>query len=275
MKKMILVLGLVVVIAGCRTKSSAQSNIVAKVGSYTITMGDLEQKVANMPPYTKQFYSTPQGKKQLLDDMVNRLLLVNAALQQGLDKKPDIKAKIKDATYDILSKAAVDSFMGRAITVTDKEIADYYTSHQTQFNTPELFHAKRIVIRTQKGAEQIYGKLRLKKMTFDNAVKAYSTDVPTRPSNGDIGFFTKDAFGSEVAKALSGLRPDGVTRPIRTTTGWAIYLLVEKRLPVSMNLEQVKNNIRRMLEQQKQGEAINNLEKKLRNKNKVIIYARF
>ncbi len=275
MRKMILGLGLVVIIAGCHTKSPAQSNIAAKVGSYTITMNDLQQKMMNMPPYTRRFYSTPQGKKQLLDDMVNRLLLVDAARQQGLDKKPDIKAKIKDATYDILSKAAVDSLMGRVITVTDKNVANYYTSHQTQFNTPELFHAKRIVVRTRKDAEHIYSKLRLKKVTFDNAVKAYSIDVSTRPSNGDMGFFTKDAFGGEVATALSGLKPNGLTRPIRTTTGWAIYMLVEKRPPVSMSLGQVRDNIRAMIEQQRQSDAINTLEKELRSQNKVTIYAHF
>ncbi|MGC9027939.1 MAG: SurA N-terminal domain-containing protein, partial [bacterium] len=154
MRKIILGLVMILVTVGCRAKSPAQSNIAAKVGSYTITMSDLEQKVMNMPPYTRQFYSTPQGKKQLLDEMIKRQLLVAAAIKQGLDKKPDIKAKIKDATYDILSRAEIDSLMGKSITVTDKEITDYYSSHQTQFNTPELFHAKRIVLKTQKDAEQ-------------------------------------------------------------------------------------------------------------------------
>ena len=277
MKKLMLGLGLALILAfaGCRTKSPAQSTIAAKVGNYTITMSDLEQKVMNMPPYTRQFYSTPQGKKQLLDEMIKRLLLVNAAIKQGLDKKSDVKAKIRDAKYDILSKAALDSLAGKSMTVTDKEITDYYNGHQTQFNTPEMFHAKRIVFKTQKDVELVYNKLRQKKIAFENAVKEYSVDVFTKSNNGDMGFFTKDAFGSEVAKALSVLKPNEFTKPFKTSSGWAIYMLIEKRPPTSMKLEQVKDNIRRMLEQQKQGEAVNNLEKELRNKNKVTIYAHF
>jgi len=200
---------------------------------------------------------------------------VAAAIKLGLDKKSDIKAKIEDAKYNILAKAAVDSLVGKSITVTDKEITDYYNDHQAQFNTPEMFHAKRIVFKTQKDAEQVYSKLCQKRITFDNAVKEYSTDVFTKSNNGDMGFFTKDAFGSEVAKALSIVKPNKFTKPFKMDTGWAIYMLVEKRSPVSMKLEQVKDNIRRMLEQRKQEDAINNLEKELQDKNKVTIYAQF
>ncbi|MGC8579916.1 MAG: hypothetical protein ACP5MB_07660 [bacterium] len=54
-----------------------------------------------------------------------------------------------------------------------------------------------------------------------------------------------------------------------------IYMLVEKRPPVSMKLDQVKDNIRHMLEQKRQQDAVKNFEKELRNKNKVTIYTHF
>ncbi len=74
---------------------------------------------------------------------------------------------------------------------------------------------------------------------------------------------------------LTFLKPNEFTKPIKTNAGWMIYMLVEKRPPVSMKLDQVKDNIRHMLEQKRQQDAVKNFEKELRNKNKVTIYTHF
>lgn len=64
---------------------------------------------------------------------------------------------------------------------------------------------------------------------FEKAAKESSNDEATARLGGDLGWFAGDAYGTQVGKALEGMKKGDVSQPFRTEAGWHIVQLVDTR----------------------------------------------
>src|SRR5687768_5965185 len=71
------------------TKDQAEQPI-AKVGETTITVGEFADRLASQSPYLRARYSSPERKREFLDNMVCFELLAIEAQKRGLDKQPEV-----------------------------------------------------------------------------------------------------------------------------------------------------------------------------------------
>src|SRR5690349_16839339 len=67
------------------TKEQAAEPI-AKVGATTITVGEFADRLSSQSPYLRARYSSPERKREFLDNMVRFELLAIEAEKRGLDK---------------------------------------------------------------------------------------------------------------------------------------------------------------------------------------------
>jgi peptidyl-prolyl cis-trans isomerase C len=91
-------------LTGCKGKTETgtatapvkkQGEVIAEVNGDTITTGDFQKELENLPPYLKPMADTAEGKKELLDTMVVRELILQQARKDGLDKGPEVAAKLE------------------------------------------------------------------------------------------------------------------------------------------------------------------------------------
>jgi len=94
--------GLALVVGGCdRPKvSSSGPAVAARVGESVIWVTDVQEEVSRR---VKRGNLVP-AKETLLDDMVQRRLLVDKARQAGLDKDPDLMRSWENLLIGPLSR---------------------------------------------------------------------------------------------------------------------------------------------------------------------------
>ena len=98
------------------------------------------------------------------------------------------------------------------------------------------------------------------------------SEGPTAPRGGDLGLFGRGRMVKEFDEAVFAMKPGGVSDPIRTRFGWHVIKLVERQEERTRPLEEVKENITRMLESRAERQARADMIEALRAKGKVEVY---
>ena len=279
----ILVFALTPLQAEEKNDDSYDALVVAKVGDKEVKYGDLNKWIKMMPPSYQSMFNDPEQMKKLLDRQINNILFSDEAIRLKLDQKPDVKDKIEEFTKGILMQALVEEKVNKNITVSDKEVEEYYTSHQDEFTVPEKIKVSYILIKVdpeakkevneekKAKAEEIVAKARSGE-DFSALAKQYSEDTKTKNKGGVLPFFAKGSKDPEFEKAAFNLKKDEISDPVFTKKGYNIIKLTDKKEGRTKSLKEASNKIRNKLKQKNRNDAIENLLNDLKAKSKVVIY---
>lgn len=81
---------------------------------------------------------------------------------------------------------------------------------------------------TKQQAREVYEELK-KGGDFHAIAKKLSDDPGSKGSGGDLGWTPAGAFTPDFQKEIDGLKPGEMTAPFRTTFGWHIARVIERR----------------------------------------------
>ena len=69
-------------------KEEQKGPYLAKVGTQTITLGDLERDLRNLPEFAQKLFEGTAGKEKFLDEMIKKELLYQEAMKKGTRQGP-------------------------------------------------------------------------------------------------------------------------------------------------------------------------------------------
>ncbi|MDO8527314.1 MAG: peptidylprolyl isomerase [Deltaproteobacteria bacterium] len=279
---------LMVMTAGCGGGSVSSGKTLVDINGKKITEGDLDF-LATLNPNIAAQLSTPFGKKQILDNLVEQDLLYQAARKEGLDQDPKVQAKIDLYKKVILAQAFVEEN-------SVKEAQKYYNDHKNEFDqlklsqilirfaTPQELKASK---KTKSSAvskhseqealalaNQVYDKLK-NGGDFAALAKTYSEDPMGKDQGGSLGFISKDdpkmsrrGFTPLVEKAFT-MKVGEVAGPIKTASGYSVITVTAPAEQAPF--EEVKNQILFKM----RGDMRTTLLSTLKEKNKVVYAKEF
>lgn len=147
------------------------------------------------------------------------------------------------------------SRLRRAITVSDKQVEDQYNSHLQDYRSEEQVRARHILVKPVTAdaageqaalarATQIRKEALKPGADFAALARQYSEDEGSKPSGGDLGFFSRDRMVKEFADAAFALEPGGISEPVRSQFGYHVIKVEEHRPAGQKSLEEVREQIR-------------------------------
>ena len=254
-----LVAGAALVLTGCDQKPADnnaatpaaapvvdKANAVASVNGRYIAkdlLANLEKEIAMRAPGQ----SIP--KEKLIEELVQRELLVQDALQKGLDKSPEVVAQLEEAKKQILTQADVQNFM-KTNPVSDAEIKAEYDSKVGGNNTME-YKARHILVKTEDEAKKIIAELD-KGGDFAKLANKHSLDGKEAQNGGDLGWFVASQMVEPFSKAVVALEKGKYTKaPVQTQFGWHVILREDSRAQTPPPLEAVKDQLAPFLQRKK------------------------
>ncbi len=225
---------------------------VATVNGKPLTQKQVDQFVSLL--VSQGAKDSPQLREQVKQEMIGRMVAVQAAEKAGIDKQASVKQEIELARQGILVRALMADHLKKN-PITDAKIqADYDTIKKEQAGRQE-YKLRHILVKDEKAAQDLIAQIKNKKVTFEEAAKKDSIDPGSGKNGGELGWAPTSNYVPEFAQAVESLKKGQMTdKPVQTQFGWHI-IEVEDTRPIEFpSLDKVKPQITEMLRQQELGE---------------------
>jgi peptidyl-prolyl cis-trans isomerase C len=243
---------LAVFAAACVIALPVYAQTIATVNGQSISQEKLDQFVALLISQGAQ--DTPELRTQVKQEMVNRLVAVQAAEKAGIDKQADVKQEIELARQGILVRALMADYLKKN-PVTDAKIQAEYDQIKKEQAGKQEYKLRHILVKEQKAAEDLTASIKAKKVTFEAAAKKDSLDPGSGKNGGDLGWGPATNYVPEFAEAVQKLKKGQMTdKPVQTQFGWHIIQVEDTRDVKFPELAEVKPQIEEMMRQQQLAE---------------------
>jgi len=272
----LLLLALCVAGAGCKQQTGSEAKkeagkgvVLAEVNGTNITDGDFYKEQETLPPYLKPMTETEEGKKEMLDTMVVRELIIQQAQKDGIDKSPEVAAKLEDLKKRVVVEAYLKKKVEEAANVSDAELQAFYEKNKDKFKSDAQVRASHILVKTEAEAIDIQKQLKAG-ANFEELAKKHSIDGAAE-NGGDLGWFGKGAMLPEFEKAAFALKEGETSGIVPTKFGYHLIKVTGKRPAGARTFEEVKDQIRGEVVPVKQQETFKKLKDDLKKDAKLTI----
>jgi peptidyl-prolyl cis-trans isomerase D len=150
-----------------------------------------------------------------------------------------------------------DKLRGK-VTFTAQEVEAKYRENAQMYSTPEQIRASHILLKTEgkdeavvrKQAEALLAKVR-SGADFAALAKQHSEDEASKDAGGDLDYFGRGRMVPEFDTAAWELSPGQISDLVKTTYGFHIIKVVDKRAATTRTLDQARPQIEEQLRWEK------------------------
>jgi len=187
------------------------------------------------------------------ENKIDQETLVKALEQEGLTYDA-YRAEVREQA---IRSRVIDRKVRSGVRIRDEDIEIYYQRNAARFKLDEEIKARHILFVVPSGADrQEIEEVRKRALEvldkakggedFETLAKIYS-EGPTASSGGDLGFFKRDVMVKEFSDAAFALEPGEISGIVRSSFGYHIIKLEERRGGTLMPLEDARDKIRDIL----------------------------
>lgn len=238
--------------------------VVARVGDAPITQAQLdrliEQSRASAKAQGQQFPAENSSefatvRRQAVEQLVNLTIIrlearrcgtpcrvtrsqVDAELQRviksqfggkraQLDKfLKQRKITLQEAREQLragLEQQRIQTSVTKGVRFTAADARKYYDGNRAQYRVAPSRTISHILVKTKAEADRLYGQAT--PQNFARLARKYSIDTGSKPRGGDLGPQQRGQLVPEFEKVAFTLRPDVVSKPVKTQFGWHLILV--------------------------------------------------
>ena len=268
------VLGLAVsiLLAGCGgddAASAKSSQVVAKINNTEVTVHQLNYELGLLGPAAPKDIDKVAG--QVLENIINQQIVMQKAIDEKLDRDPQIMQSLERAKRQVLGQAYISKAVGKDITPPGKQgITEYYNQNPNLFAKRRIYQIREILldktvpfaeIQSQmsesKSLEKLVEWLESKKIKMQSA-------VVVKPA---------EQLPMEMLSRLAQMK-QGQVMAFETPTNFSLsFLMGVREQPLSE--AQAAPSIERFLMAQKRDKLVDAEVKRLRKEAKVELLGKF
>jgi tetratricopeptide (TPR) repeat protein len=236
------------------------SRVLVHIAGQPITAAMVRQRLEEIPEGMRATYSTPEGRQQLLDRMVEERVWLETATRAGLAERPRIVQQLEQQRRDLLIRTWLTEAMAANPAPADSEARVYYDAHLPDYAVPATVTVRHIQSRTEAEARKVLAQARARGADFAALAKRLSADTLTRASGGTLGTVTREGmFGPigpqpALAESAFALAEGAIGGPYRTDRGWHVLQVESRREASTRPFDQVRPLILRQLSGQRSQE---------------------
>jgi peptidyl-prolyl cis-trans isomerase C len=260
--------------------AARRARVVLTVGSRKVTVGELEDHLAGIPPYQMTMFGATRetvARAYLDQVMVRDLVLASGAEQRGLDKQLPTSQLIARARSSATLRKNRGPYPSAAAVPLD-EVRRYYDENLTRFDSPERINLWRILCKTRDEATAVLEAAGREPTIakYNDLAREHSFDKATNLRGGNLGFVAPDGVSNEagvkvdpaLVKAAQGVK-DGelVPRPVPEGDAFAVVWRRGTVPPNKRSVEEAAAQIRAAIFRERTEASERKLIDELRKKN--------
>jgi len=199
--------------------ADGDKKLIATVNDAKVYMSDFEEFATQRIQENPELQQTPQ---LLLNELINRELLLQTARAEGYDQRESVTSQIKRESESIILATMLDEKLA-GTDLTDEALQVEYDEQLKSVSMKE-YNARHILVTEKSTAEEIISQLQ-SGSDFATLAKEKSTG-PTAENGGDLGWFRAETMVAEFSNAMVNLDSGSFTKaPVETRFGWHVIKL--------------------------------------------------
>ncbi len=243
---------------GCGKKENL---VVAKVADRKITVGDFNKAVATMDEKYLPRTNDLEGKKELVDIMINKEVMTLKALAAGYEKEKWFVEFWDRFKGQYLVAAMENEYIVKKVSVTEQEAKDYFAKMHNEYTLSQILVANEDESRAIR--EQLGGGA-----DFAELARKYSLGREAG-EGGLLGTSTIGTMFFWIEEALANAKEEDITQPLQTPTGWSILKVHRIR---KITPEKDLQYARKKVEADKQKKMLAQMKQKIEKDIGLMIY---
>ena len=253
--------------AADKTSKANDVDFFATVNGTPLTNGllDLNIKAA----LTQGQKDSPELKNALKDELINRELLTQESIRQGLDKDIDFRDQIAQLKQTLMIQALLENYFQKN-PITDAKLREEFDRQRKLIGegaSATQYRLSQIIVTTETDALDLIRRIQ-KGELFGKLAQEYSIDQASKANGGQIGWVLPGQVVAPVSNVIVNLNKGAVSNaPIQTQGGWVIVKVDDKRPFKFPTFEEAKPQLRQALVQQYLSDTV----KKLRESAKIVM----
>jgi len=132
-------------LTACGDKEKKSGQALVSVNGEEVTISQLNEELQRAGVQPAQ---QAQARKQLLESLVDRQLLQNAAIKEKLDRDPNVVQGIERAKALIVAQAYMQKHIGAVAKPSAAEVQEYFTKHPIFFTQRKQMDMRQLIIAT-------------------------------------------------------------------------------------------------------------------------------
>ena len=221
----------------------AADSVLAVVNGDQVTESQL--KIAALQSKVDFNAITATQKDALIDALVNRQLVLQAAIKAGFDKDPDVASRVKALTDSYIA-ANYLAKVAEGFKIDEKDMQAYYDK-KVLADMPEEYKARHILVKTEDEAKAIIKEVE-GGADFSTLAKEKSTDSGSAVNGGDLGWFTAQNMVPPFSQAIAKMKKGELNKtPIQSQFGWHVIKLDDEREMTAPKFSEVKQEIEKVI----------------------------
>lgn len=217
-----------------------ENKVLAIVEDKKIFQSDFDSLLQSIGPERAMQFQAPEGKKQLLDELIHQELFLIDGKNNKIEETEDFKSELEFVKDNIIKQIAIRNLLS-SVEVSDDEIEAFYKENGAMYKSEEAVRASHILVDNEEKANEIIKEINDGK-SFEEAAKEYSS-CPSSQNGGDLGEFTKGKMVPEFENAAYELDINQISEVVPTQFGFHIIKVTSKNEASQQTLEEAKEHI--------------------------------
>ena len=226
--------------------------VLAKIAGKELTEKDYQAFLQKVPAEQRAYAEHPQAKAMYVEQFLTQHLYAQMGEDMKLDETPEFAELMDVMRKEILSQLAMAETL-KGIEVTSGECKAFYEENKERFQKGETVKAKHILVDDEAKANELLAAMEAG-LDFEEAAKVNST-CPSSAQGGDLGEFGKGQMVPAFEEAAFAAEIGKVVGPVQTDFGYHLILVYAHSEASVATFDEVRDQIKAQLSQQKSQEA--------------------
>lgn len=247
---------------------AASGDVIATYDNTKVTEKELmdafDDVLQNQPTLKdKEFKDLPKDIAQILvQRYINTLLLEKQASAANIESNVDYQNKLDKLKKELMVHHFVEGYFKES--VTEQSINEEYKKYVQEIQGKDEIKVAHILCDSEQKAKEVKRQLN-EGAKFADLAKKFSRDTETKDKGGVIPVYLQpgtSSIFSDCENQIFALKKNDTSKTIKTSFGYQIFKILDKRKIVVPTFEKAKANLVIKLQQEALGKLLSELNQK-------------
>ncbi|MBU3617557.1 peptidylprolyl isomerase [Polynucleobacter sp. JS-Polo-80-F4] len=248
-----------------KSESRADFEFIATVNGVPITQGLFNLNLQAALAQGQK--DTPQLRESIKNELINRQLIAQEVVKQGLDKEVDLQDQITQLRQNLYLQVLIEDHLKKN-PITNEKLKEEYEKQKQYLgggtDQATQYKISQIILKSESEAIATVGRLQ-NGDSFAKVAKEVSLDGATKSQGGSLGWVSPAQLAPPIADVVGTLGKGGFNKtPIKLSNAWVIVQVEDTRSTKIPSFEASKNQLKQAIVQQYLAETIKRLRESAR-----------